>query len=121
MSKRILIADDNIVMRRQVRLIVEMDAAMKVCAEACDGLEAVQKAHECHPDLAVLDFAMPRMNGLDAAREIKKLAPSLPVLLFTLHDSPALAKESKLAGVDVVVAKAAGGDELSKAIHLLLG
>lgn len=120
MSKRILIADDSSVMRRQVRLILELDDSIEVCAEACDGIEAVQKTRECHPDLALLDLVMPRMNGLDAAREIKKLAPGLPVLLFTLHDSPALEEESRLAGVDAVVAKTAGGNELSKTIHLLL-
>jgi DNA-binding NarL/FixJ family response regulator len=121
MSKRILIADDSSVMRHQVRLIVEMDESYEVCAEACDGVEAVQKTRECRPDLAVLDLAMPKMNGLQVTREIKKLAPRLPVLLFTLHDSPALEKEGRLAGVDAVVAKAAGSNELSKAIHSLLG
>jgi DNA-binding NarL/FixJ family response regulator len=120
MTKRILIADDSAVIRRQIRLIVEYDHTIEVCAEASDGIEAIEKTKECHPDLAVLDLMMPGMNGLDAAREIKKVAPKLPVLLFTLHDSKALEEESKRAGIDAVVAKTAGGRELSSAIHSLL-
>jgi DNA-binding NarL/FixJ family response regulator len=119
-SKRILIADDSTVIRRQIRMIVEFDRNIEVCAEACDGVEAVEKARECRPDLAVLDLVMPRMNGLEAAREIKKVAPTLPVLLFTLHASRALESESKRAGVDAVVAKTAAGSELSKTIQSLL-
>ena len=121
MAKRILIADDSALMRRQVRLILEIDGTVEVCAEASDGLEAVEKVRDCHPDLAVLDLAMPKMNGLEATREIKRVMPKLPVLLFTLHASPALERESRQAGVDAVLAKEKGSLLLSKVIHSLLG
>lgn len=121
MSKRILIADDSAVMRRQVRLILEEDGSMEVCAEACDGLEAVQKTQECHPDMAVLDLVMPKLNGLEATRAIKKLMPRLPILLFTLHDSPALEQEGRRAGVDMILPKTQGSALLSRAVHSLLG
>ena len=72
MPKRILVADDSEVIRRQVRTILEPDPAVEICAEAANGLEAVQEVQRCRPDLAVLDFLMPEMNGLEATREIKK-------------------------------------------------
>lgn len=120
MAKRILVADDSLLMRKQIRTILELDTDIEVCAEAADGLEAVRKARECRPDLAVLDFLMPGMNGLEATREIKKLMPTLPVLLFTLDDSPQLEWCSKQAGVDAVLRKAEGSRQLSQVIHSLL-
>jgi len=120
MAKRILVADDSVLMRKQIRAILEFDTDLEVCAEATDGLEAVRKARECRPDLAVLDFLMPGMNGLEATREIKKLIPTLPVLLFTLDDSPQLEWESKQAGADAVLRKADGSRQLSQVIHSLL-
>jgi DNA-binding NarL/FixJ family response regulator len=120
MAKRILVADDSVLMRKQIRAILEFDTDLEVCAEATDGLEAVRKARECRPDLAVLDFLMPGMNGLEATREIKKLIPTLPVLLFTLDDSPQLEWESKQAGADAVLRKAEGSRQLSQVIHSLL-
>ncbi len=72
MAKRILVADDSLLMRRQIRTILELDGDIEICAEAANGIEAVQKVQECHPDLALLDFLMPGMNGLEATREIKK-------------------------------------------------
>jgi two-component system, NarL family, response regulator NreC len=121
MTKRVLIADDNRVMRHHIRSILELDASVEVCAEAVNGMDAVQKVRECHPDLVVLDFVMPEMNGLEATREIKRLMPALPVLLFTLHDSPALEEESRRAGVDAVIAKEQGRTQLWKVLHQFLG
>lgn len=120
MAKRILVADDSLLMREQIRTILESDMDIEICAEATDGVEAVRKARECRPDLAVLDFLMPGMNGLEATREIKKLMPTLPVLLFTIDDSPQLEWESKQAGADAVLPKAAGSRQLSRLIHSLL-
>jgi two-component system invasion response regulator UvrY len=120
MAKRILVADDSLLMLRQIRMILELDTGVEVCAEATDGLEAVRKARECRPDLAVLDLLMPGMNGLEATREIKKPMPTLPILLFTLDDSPQLEWESKQAGADAVLPKAEGSRQLARLIHSLL-
>ncbi|MGA9527395.1 MAG: response regulator transcription factor [Terriglobales bacterium] len=120
MTKRILIADDSKLIRRQVRTIIESDKSVEVCAEAIDGADAVRKACECFPDLAILDVAMPNMNGLEATRKIKSLMPTLPVLLFTLHDSPELKWESRKAGADAVLAKSDGSTHLTRVIHSLL-
>src|SRR5713101_4802704 len=73
MPKRILVADDSELIRRQIRTILESDRDIQICAEAGNGLDAVRKAHECRPDLAVVDVFMPEMNGLSATREIKKI------------------------------------------------
>ena len=117
--KRILIVDDSALIRRQVRRILESQREIEVCAEAENGAEAVQKVGECHPDLVVLDVIMPVMNGLDAARAIKKLVPGLPVLLFTLDESPEIERECERAGADAILAKAQG-TQLSRVIHRLL-
>lgn len=98
MAIRVLIADDNSLMRRQIRALLELDTDVDLCAEAVDGLEAVQRAQECHPDVAVVDFQMPLMNGLEAARRIKALTPFVHVLIFALDYSSLLEWEGKRAG-----------------------
>jgi DNA-binding NarL/FixJ family response regulator len=120
MAIRVLVADDSALMRKQIRTIVESDAGLEVCAEAANGLEAVQEAEESRPDVVVIDFLMPGMNGLEATREIKKRMPTLPILLFTLDDSPQLEWESNHAGADAVLPKAEGSRQLSRVIHSLL-
>ncbi len=120
MPKRILIADDSELIRRQIRMTLELDRDIEICAEAENGLDAVRKAQEYRPDLAVIDVFMPEMTGLAAVREIKKVMPTLPVLIFTLHDSHEIRIESKKAGADAVLPKADGGVHLSRTIHTLL-
>ena len=93
MAKRILIVDDNALIRHQIRKLLGSQTEFEICAEAVDGADAVRKVAECHPDLVVLDFLMPEMNGMEAARIIRKLAPRLPILLFTLDQSPAIERE----------------------------
>jgi len=120
MTKRILVVDDNLLLRRQVRTLLATDQSIEVCAEAADGVEAIQKAVECVPDLAVMDLVMPRMNGLDATRAIKRLVPTVHILIFALDVPPQIEQESKQAGADAVLPKAQAGAQLSKLIHSLL-
>jgi DNA-binding NarL/FixJ family response regulator len=120
MPKPILVADHSEVMRQQIRMTLEVDRDLEICAEAENGLDAVRKAQICRPDLAVIDVFMPEMNGLAAVREIKKVMPSLPVLIFTLHDSHQIRIESEKAGADAVLPKADGGVQLSQTIRTLL-
>lgn len=119
MPLRVLIADDSELMRRQVRTTLEPDRDIEICAEAQNGLEAVQKALECHPDLVVLDAKMPVMNGLEATEDLKMLMPSLPVLVFTLHDSYQIRIESEKAGADAFLVKADAGLQLARTIRAL--
>src|ERR1700737_4075323 len=107
---RILIADDNSQVRRVLRNLVEQDADWKVCGEAIDGGDAVERTRETHPDLIVLDFQMPVMNGLQAAREIAKVAPDVPVLLGPPHFSTPLWGETKRVGIQGAVSKSRAGD-----------
>src|ERR1700737_4718339 len=107
---RILIADDNSQVRRVLRNLVEQDADWKVCGEAIDGGDAVERTRETHPDLIVLDFQMPVMNGLQAACEIAKVAPDVPVLLCTAHLSSHLLGEAQRVGIQGAVSKSRAGD-----------
>jgi CheY-like chemotaxis protein len=113
---RVLIVDDNPAMRKEIRRQVE-SAGLQVCGEAGDGLEALEQAPGLKPDLVILDVAMPRLNGIDAARELKKLQPNLPVILHTLH-ADIIRSQGLPEGVAVVVAK---GEPLMPQILNLLG
>ena len=84
MGKSILVVDDNPTVRRLIREQLEA-SGLSVCGEAEDGVDAIEKVQTLTPDLIILDVAMPRMNGLDAAREISKIRPDAPIILNTLH------------------------------------
>lgn len=86
MATRILIADDDPTIRRLLRRVLEDHAEWNVCAEAVNGQDAVAKANDCTPDVVVMDLAMPRMNGLEAARRISLATPGLPMLLLTVQE-----------------------------------
>lgn len=85
-SIRILIADDHAVVREGTRQILDREPDMEVVAQASDGQEAVELVLQQHPRVAVLDISMPRMNGIEATRKIKELAPLTAVLVFTAYD-----------------------------------
>jgi DNA-binding NarL/FixJ family response regulator len=96
---RILVADDSPLMRRCLRNLLEQQDSWQVCSEATTGQEAIDKVREESPDVVVLDFQMPEMNGLDAAKEIRRRSPELPILMVTLHMSPQLADQAKKVGI----------------------
>ena len=98
--------DDNAVMRRTLKTILETQDDWKVCDEASDGREAVTKFDQEKFDVIVLDFQMPYMNGLDAAKQITLRSPSTPILMVTLHNSPELAKEARKVGIRRICPKA---------------
>ena len=120
MPIRILIADDQPMIRRVLRALVEKHVGWQVCGEAENGFEAVRKATELKPDLIILDMAMPIMDGVRAAREISSAYPTLPILMHTMHSSPTLDLEAKKAGVSRVLGKGVSGDEIFAAIEELL-
>jgi DNA-binding NarL/FixJ family response regulator len=96
---RILVVDDSQLMRRCLRTLLEQHDSWRVCCEAANGREAVEKAQQTDPDVIVLDFQMPEMNGLDAAKEIRRWSPQIPILMVTLHMSPQLADQAKRIGI----------------------
>jgi DNA-binding NarL/FixJ family response regulator len=114
---RILIADGNDVVRKLLKLLIESRASWTVCGEAIDGEEALRKSRELKPDLIVLDLAMSGLNGLLAAREISKVLPSVPILLHTVNNIPAVVTEAKKFGIRRVIGKGGDGDVLLTAIQ----
>ncbi len=120
MAVRILIADDDAAIRRLLRRLLESHAEWSVCGDACDGDEAIRKAAELNPDIVVLDLAMPHRNGLQAAREIARTTPELPMLLLTVQQvSSELTKEAVHAGFRGAVSKNTGS-EVVRAVESLL-
>lgn len=97
--------DDNAAIRRTMRSLLEAQDDWRVCDEAADGQEAVAKFDQDKFNVVVLDFQMPNMNGLDAARQITARSPNTPILMVTLHDSPQLAAEARKAGIRGVCSK----------------
>jgi DNA-binding NarL/FixJ family response regulator len=96
---RIFIVDDNTEFRRHLRTLIESQDDWKVCCEAADGSEAVEKYGTANPQLTVMDFNMPGLDGLKASREILTKNPDAPILMVTVFNSSQLAKEAKRAGI----------------------
>jgi CheY-like chemotaxis protein len=102
---KILIADDNLHIRQVLRPLIEGHEDWGVCAEAEDGVQAVNRAKQFKPDLIILDLAMPELNGIEAARQISKALPGVPMLMLTLYASPLVEKEAEKVGVQRVISK----------------
>jgi DNA-binding NarL/FixJ family response regulator len=120
MAVQILIADDDAPIRRLLRRLIEDHAEWQVCGEAENGRELLAKVPDLSPDVVVMDLAMPQMNGLQAAREVCKVAPHLPMLLLTVQQvSQELADEARSAGFKGAVSKSTGS-EVVKGIESLL-
>lgn len=105
MSLRILIADDNPLVRSGVRILVEGHGGWTVCGEAADGIEAIEQAVRLKPDLILLDISMPKLDGLDAAPVIREKVPGLGIIILTLHQSLDFARIASSTGVWAYVTK----------------
>jgi DNA-binding NarL/FixJ family response regulator len=114
---RILIADDHEVVRSGLRLLLEARSGWTVVGEADNGKVAVQKAIELRPNVAILDFGLPLVNGIDATRELRALVPSVEVLIFTMHESEALIREIFAAGARGYLLKSHAKHDLYAAIE----
>jgi DNA-binding NarL/FixJ family response regulator len=102
---RILVADDSPAIRRCLRGLLDQHDDWRVCDEASNGKEAVERFREAKPDLIVIDFQMPEMNGMDAARHIVELSPKTPILMETIHLSKQLTEEARKVGIRGACAK----------------
>ncbi|ONK11229.1 Nitrogen regulation protein C [Streptomyces sp. MP131-18] len=111
-ATRILLADDHALVRRGVRLILEGEPDFAVVAEAGDGAEAVRAAAAHHPDLAILDVAMPRMTGLQAARELAQSQPGLRILMLSMYDNEQYFFQALKAGACGYVLKSVADRDL---------
>ncbi|MFJ7158810.1 response regulator [Streptomyces sp. NPDC101118] len=112
---RILLADDHALVRRGVRLILDAEPDLTVVAEAADGAEAVTQARTLDIDLAVLDIAMPRQTGLQAARELARIRPGLRILILTMYDNEQYFFEALRAGASGYVLKSVADRDLVEA------
>lgn len=102
---QILVVDDNAAIRRYLRGALEQNENWRVCREARNGVEAVDSVRKATPDLVVIDFQMPEMDGLQAARLISRFSPNTPILMVTLYLSKQLAEEARKAGIRGACAK----------------
>ena len=120
MSIRVLIVDHHEHIRALVRAFLLTEFGFQICGEAVDGYEAIMKAQLLKPDLIVLEVAIPRLNGVEAAPKLKKLLPKTPIILFTLHGSLLKGCDTREIGVDAVVAKDRGMSSLGENVQSLL-
>jgi DNA-binding NarL/FixJ family response regulator len=119
-AARILIADDHDIVRKGLRALVQEEPSWQVVADVQDGRSAVVKTQELKPDIAILDIAMPLLNGLDATKQIAKINPDTKVLILTMHDSELLIQNVLNAGARGYLMKTDAGRDLVVAIRALL-
>jgi DNA-binding NarL/FixJ family response regulator len=120
LSKCILIVDDSAIMRRTLRKLFEAIPEWEVCGEAENGKDALNKAGKLDPDLVVLDLSMPVMNGFEAARELKKIRPEVPIIMYSIFNARRLEDEARAAGCNAVVYKADSTRNLIESMQRLL-
>ena len=113
MSKGVLIVDDNPAVRKGLRVYLEERAGIAVCGEAVDGDDAIHKAEELHPDVIVLDFSMPKLNGLEAGRAIRQKFPGASLILYTGYKGVIRESDVRAAGISGVFWK---GEDLKKLV-----
>jgi DNA-binding NarL/FixJ family response regulator len=120
-SVRILLADDHPLVRRGLREVLESEPGFEVVAEAADGAEAVDRVLDEHADLAILDVAMPRMTGLQAAEQIAKRRPTTRILLLSMYDNEQYLLAAQNAGAAGYLLKAEADEQIVAACHAALG
>lgn len=117
---KVLVVDDSKYVRAALRVFLRVTMQLEICGEAGDGLEAVAKATELRPDMILMDVAMPKMNGVEAALAIKSMFPEIRIVLFTFWENSVHTGMAKAAGVDLVLSKSAGTATLLESIRSLL-
>lgn len=117
MDIKVLLADDHKIVREGLRFILEMESDINVVAEAGNGRMAVQLAMEVEPDVAVIDIAMPEMNGIEATRRILSEKPDIKVLALSMHSARRFVEEALSAGAKGYLLKDCASEELVRAIH----
>ena len=120
MTKQILIADDSSIVRTILKMFLRTRKDIQVCGEAANGTEAIEKAKLLHPDLVLLDLAMPEMNGAEVASILKKMMPNVHIILFTMYSENIGRSLTSTIGVDMVLSKPDGMMSLMKAVDTLL-
>jgi DNA-binding NarL/FixJ family response regulator len=120
MKPKILIADDHEMVRQGLRRVISEADRWDIVGEAVDGRQAVELAQKTRPDVVVIDYSMPNLNGLEATRQIRAALPSTEVLILTMHDSESLVREVLSAGAKGYLLKSDAGRVLLQGIETLL-
>lgn len=115
MTTRVMLADDHAMVRSGLRLVIDEEDDFEVVAEAGDGIDAVRLGSDPGVDLVVLDVAMPRMTGLQAARELSRRRPGLPIVMLSMHDNEQYFFEALKAGASGYVLKSMADEDLMSA------
>ena len=118
---RVLLVDDNESVRRSICQILQSQADIEVTCQAADGADALNQAREHHPDLVLLDITMPTMNGLDAARILKREFPSMHVVIVSQHDSRGFQWAALAAGASGYVIKSNAAHDLLPEVRRIQG
>ena len=114
---RVLLAEDHTIVRKGLRSLLDKETGIKVVGEAEDGREAIVKAEELHPDVVVMDIAMPGLNGLEATRQIKKRFSDMKIIILTMHTNEEYVLQTLKAGASGYLVKKAAPAELISAIN----
>jgi DNA-binding NarL/FixJ family response regulator len=114
---RVLISDDHPIVRTGLRQLLETESDLQVVDEACDGLEALEKTRVHHPDILLLDIAMPRLSGLEVAEMVKTSAPETKVVILSMYEKEAYARQALEAGAMGYVLKGGPSEEILAAIR----
>ena len=117
---RLLIADDHELVREGLRKVLEPRREWEVCGEAANGREAVEKAGQLRPDLVILDFSMPELNGLEAARQIRAALPRTEVIILTMHETDSLVRDVLAVGARGFILQSDAGRVLVQAVEAVL-
>jgi DNA-binding NarL/FixJ family response regulator len=117
MTVRILVVDDHPVVRQGLRALIASRSEWEIIDEAEDGIQAVERADRLQPDVVVLDVSMPKMDGLEACRRIRRNAPKSEVLFVTQHDSPQMMREAMSAGAKGYIVKSDAARDLLAALE----
>jgi two-component system, chemotaxis family, chemotaxis protein CheY len=120
MAKTVLIVDDNPSIRQALCELFKREADFEVCGEAENGEEAIERAHALRPNLVVLDLSMPVMNGLDAARVLKRLMPTVPLIMYSAFGDKFAEQQARLIGISELVSKSEHASVLIHRARLLL-
>jgi DNA-binding NarL/FixJ family response regulator len=116
---RVLLADDHTVVREGVMALLQADGRIEVVAQAGDGIEAVEQARACRPDVAIIDLSMPRLAGIDVVRRIHKALPATRILVLTYHDEEEYVLPLVRAGASGYLVKDAASTDLRRAVEAL--
>lgn len=121
MSKiKVILADDHVIVRNGIRILLESNGDVEVIAEASNGVEALEKAQQFNPDIMISDIKMPIMNGIEATSKLKDYAPNTKALILSMHDDEEYIIKSIESGASGYLLKDTTKDEFSKALHAIM-